>query len=256
MVATASAGEAGVEPLSAFTNRLSPLIAGPRVLVNLTLGTEAPSFDVFVDTAARAARSLGLRLRAEDESAGRRGRHRRWTAWPVGDDEAKTLAKFRKTFLLRREAGGAAGPLADLGLAVVLDGRVLPTDAGLALAREMTPLLDGEGDEPFGDRQREILAECLIALPGERREIAAFLQAIAKTGGVQDDVDKEIAHAHPGWTEAQVVSHRAALIGRLRDLKVIDVTTDAGTTIIEPGPADAGFRGQLRATEALDNRDA
>ena len=40
-----SAVEASVEPLSAFTNRLSPLIAGPRVLVNLTLEAEAPPVD-------------------------------------------------------------------------------------------------------------------------------------------------------------------------------------------------------------------
>jgi hypothetical protein len=254
-VPTASfAVEVGVEPLSAFTNRLGPLIAGPRVLVNLTRETEAPPVDVFVDTTARAARALGLRLRAEDEAAGRRGRHRRWTAWPVGEDEAKTLVRFRKTFLLRKESGGAAGPLVDLGLAVVSDRRVLPTDAGLELALETTPLLDGGDDQPLSNRQREILAERLLTLPGERREITAFLQAIDKTGGAQDEVDKELAHAHPTWTEAQVVSHRAALIGRLRDLQVIDVSTDAALTVIEPGPANTKFRDQLRATKAPEDR--
>ncbi len=249
-----SAAEASVEPLSAFTNRLGPLIAGPRVLVNLTRETQAPPFDVFVDTAARAARVLGLRLRAEDEAAGRRGRHRRWTAWPVGEDEAKTLVRFRKTFLLHRGSGEAAGPLADLGLVVVSDSRVLPTVAGLELALETTPLLDSGDDQPLSDRQREILAERLLTLPGERREITAFLQAVDKRGGVQDEVDKELAHAHPAWTEAQVVSHRAALIGRLRDLQVIDVSTDAGITVIEPGPANTKFRDQLRATEAPEDR--
>jgi hypothetical protein len=254
-VPTASSIEvAGDEPLSAFTNRLGPIIAGPRALVNLTLETQTPSVDVFVDSAARAARAVGLRLRAEDEAAGRRGRHRRWTAWPVGEDEAKTLMKFRKTFLLRREPGGAAGPLVDLGLAVVLDGQVLPTEPGLELALETTPLLDGQDDQPLSDRQREILSERLLTLPGERREITAFLQAIDKTGGEQDEVDKELTHAHPTWTEAQVVSHRAALIGRLRDLQIIDVRTDAGITVIEPGPANSKFRDQIRATETLEDR--
>jgi hypothetical protein len=41
---------------------------------------------------------------------------------------------------------------------------------------------------------------------------------------VQTEVDRLIGAAHPGWTEAQVVSHRAALIGRLRDLGMVDVT--------------------------------
>jgi hypothetical protein len=124
----------------------------------------------------------------------------------------------------------------------------------LELALETTPLLDGGDDQALGDRQREILAERLIALPGERREITAFLQAIDQAGGAQDEVDKELAHVHPTWTEAQVVSHRAALIGRLRDLQVIDVSTDAGITAVEPGPANAKFRDQLRAMEALEDR--
>jgi hypothetical protein len=249
-----SVAEVSGEPLSAFTNRLGPLIAGPRVLVNLTLEAEAPPVDVFVDTAARAARTLGLRLRAEDEAAGRRGRHRRWTAWPVGEDAAKTLVRFRKSFLLRREPGGVTGPLVDLGLVLVSDSRVLPTDAGLELALESTPLLDAGDDQPLSDRQREILAERLLALQGERREITEFLQAIDKTGGAQEEVDKELAREHPTWTEASVVSHRAALIGRLRDLQVIDVSTETGITVIEPGPANAKFRDQLRATTALEDR--
>ncbi len=250
-VATESAVQPGREPLSPFTNRLNPLVAGPRVLANLSEEAEPPLTGAFLDAALQAARALGMRLRAEDEVAGRRGRYRRWTAWPVGEDEAKSLARFRKSFLLWAESGRAVGPLVDLGLVAAREGRVFLTDVGQELAQELTPLLDGGDGEVLGRRQREIIASRLLSLPGERREIASFLRAVDETGGMQDQVDKQVAHAHPAWSEAQAVSHRAAMIGRLRDLQVLDVTTNANSaTVIVPGPADAKFRDQLRAAEA------
>ena len=246
---TAAPARVGDEPLSQFTNRLNPLVAGTRVLVNMVVHTGPPEIDAFVQAAAAEARDLGLRLRGEDVRAGRRGRHRRWTAWPVGEDEVKSLARFRKSFLMWRDAKTADGPMVQLGLAAGDDGRAYPTPAGVELATALIPALDGGGIELLGTEHREVLAHQLLALPGEKAEIAAFLDAVDDSDGVQDDVDKRVAHDHKQWTEAQVVSHRAAMLGRLRDLGVLDVDPDAaeGTHLIAGTSAD-WFRSLLAHT--------
>ena len=70
---------------------------------------------------------------------------------------------------------------------------------------------------------RDILARAIVDIPDELLEIQRFLAAVERSSGLQDDVDRQLAADHAQWTEAQVVSHRAALVGRLRDLQVIDV---------------------------------
>jgi hypothetical protein len=229
-------------PLSSFTNRLTPLIAGPRALANLSADGSSPSVDLFLDLTAKASRALGLRLRAQDDAASRRGRHRRSTAWPVGDDESKSLIRYRNCFMFMPDKkGGFTGPLLDLQLVTVVDGRVFLTDSGALLATATSPAIDtSDGVDLLSDEHRRLLAEAIIRLPGEFVEIKQFLAAVETTAGSQDDIDKVLGDLHHGWTEAQVVSHRAAIVGRLRDLAVIDVQTDPKTTII-PGAQPAAF---------------
>ncbi len=226
------------EPLSSFTNRLTPMLVGPRVLWAFAAGGHAPEVDALADAAAAAARALGLMLREEDERAGKRGRARRSTGWPVGQDEVKSLARFRNSFLLRQDHGKACGPLVDLGLLTVHQGKVYLTDPGQEFAAEpISAIDDSDGVDLFTDGHRRILLDALVAMPGERREIDAFMKAVRRTGGDQDRVDGELASDHPGWSEAQVVSHRAAMLGRLRDLSTIDVEPlPAGKARIVAGP--------------------
>lgn len=250
-IPTQAPAEVGDEPLTQFTNRLNPLVAGTRVLVNMVANAGPPEIDAFVQAAAVAARDLGLRLRAEDVRAGRRGRHRRWTAWPVGDDEVKSLTRFRKSFLMSRNGKSADGPMVQLGLATGVDGVAYPTEASVELATAVTPAIDGDGIELLGEHHRSVLARQLLALPGERAEIAAFLEAVDQSDGSQDDVDKRVAHAHKQWSEAQVVSHRAAMLGRLRDLDVLEIDPDAGDeTRLIAGPGAEDFRSLL--VQAVD----
>jgi len=210
--------------LSSFTNRLSPLLVGPRVLGNLSAGGAAPSVELFTDTAANAARWLGFRLRREDEAAGRRGRQRRSTAWPVGDDEGKSLVRFRNCFMFTNEPkGGFGGPLLDLGLVAVTGGEVFLTDGGAKFASAPVPAIDEpSGVELLSRDHREILAQALMVIPDELVEIQRFLSALMQSSGAPDEIDRLIAADHK-WSDAQVVSHRAAMVGRLRDLQVVDV---------------------------------
>ena len=240
---------------SSFTNRLAPILAGPRVLANLSSEVGAPTTDVFLDVVAKAARSLGLRLRSEDDAAGRRGRYRRSTAWPVGDDESKSLIRYRNSFMFASEkTGGFSGPLLELGLAVVISGHVYLTHEGALVATEPIPAVDVSGGiELFTGRQRELMAEAVARIPGERSEISQFFKALHDTRGIQDDIDKELARCHTSWTEAQVVSHRAAMLGRLRDLEVIDVQPGTKTLIVE-GSGFQFFDNLLSTTQGPKGR--
>ena len=215
--------------LSSFTNRLSPFLASPRALANLTTGGAPPSAELFADAAAKAARSLGFRLLTEDEASGRRGRQRRSTAWPVGDDESKSLIRFRNCFMFTGDArSGFTGPLLDLGLVVIVGGDVFLTETGASFARALVPAIDEPGGvDLLSIDHREILAHALVAIPNELVEIRHFLIAVEQSSGAQDEVDKRLDADHD-WTEAQVVSHRAAMVGRLRDIQVVDVEVFPG----------------------------
>jgi hypothetical protein len=216
----------GSSPLSAFTNRLTPLIIPARVLANAMNLSGPPSVEDFVPTTADIARKIGLWVRQEDERQGRRGRLRRWTAWPVGDDEKASLSRFRKSFLLGLDGDGASGPLLDLGLAVIKQRHVVPTERTFQVAADKTPLLGELEDGPLlSSGQQEALRSALGEIEGERGEIRGFFKAVREAKGAQGMVDQLIAAAHAGWTEAQVVSHRAAMVGRLRDAGLVDVST-------------------------------
>jgi hypothetical protein len=226
---TASLGP-GSEPmgsrasLSPFTNRLNPIVVPVRVLANMVGSEGAPTVEEFTRVAPVVAREIGMRLRSEDDEQRRRGRAKRATGWPVGEDAVTSIARFRKSFLLIVEAGVPVGPLVDLGLVAVNDGRVHLTHAGIELAGEKTPVLGEGGDGLLSARQQELLQEGLSRMSGERQELALFFQSVRLGRGVQNDVDRMILEAHDGWTEAQVVSHRAALVGRLRDLGLVEVS--------------------------------
>lgn len=239
-------------PLSSFTNRLTPLLAGPRVLANLYAGRGAPTIDSYLDLTAKAARVIGFRLRTEDDAAGRRGRARRSTAWPTGEDESKSLIRYRSCFMFQPEKGGFSGPLLALGLVAVVDGTPFLTEVGAAFACSTSPAIDDpDGVDLLGSDQRKILSKAIIHIPGELIEINQFLAAVERASGSQDAVDKELGFSHHSWSEAQVVSHRAAMVGRLRDLAVIDVETGPKTIIVH-GTGHAEFMEHLSAATETD----
>ena len=133
------------------------------------------------------------------------------------------------------------GPLVELGFVVVAKDAVFFTNAGATFASATSPAIDGTGGiELLGNDHRDLLSQAVIRSPGERNEIEIFLKTLEATAGLQDAVDKELGVSHKGWTEAQVVSHRAAMVGRLGDLAVVEVETTP-KTVIRPGPSHKSF---------------
>ena len=222
-------------PLPFLTNRLSPLKASVRTLANLAVnGGEWPRLRDFQARAGHAARECGLRLRTEDRAAGRRGRMKRSVAWPIGANPATALERYAVAFTLALDGGVATGPLATLSLATLVDGRVALTEHGWKLATAPSPLLDG-GEGILSPQEVEILRERLLASPPERAAIVEFLHATRRAAGAQSRIDELLATWHSEWSADQVAAQRSAMIGRLEELDIVEVTGRGNKATIRLG---------------------
>ena len=211
------------EPLSAFTNRLAPLIAPLRVLSGLQNETGSTvEWGELTRLGARAAREVGLGIRKQDEHAGRRGHRRRWTGWPVGADEAASLARFRSHFLGRVDREAHESPLLALGLIGIRDGEVGLTSDGWQFVRHPTPILGEVIDEgTLTSEQRFTLASALSRLPKEWARVNLTLRALTESDGDPMSVEHALADQEPNWTKSMVASLRSGIIGRLADAGLV-----------------------------------
>ena len=217
-------------PLSSFTNRLAPLIAPLRVLAALQQGSSAPvPWARLVDQGALTARHVGLQIREEDEQAGRRGRRRRWTGWPVGADQAASLARFRSHFIGRADRDPEESPLLALGLVGVHEKGIGLTPEGWQFVSCPTPILGETSDEqPLASEQRLILARALSRMPAEWSRIEVALRALVENDGDPLSLEAAVASQEPTWTEPMVASFRSGIIGRMADAGLVTVEADNG----------------------------
>ena len=227
----------GSLPLPFLTNRLSPLKASVRALANLAASEgDWPRIRDFQAKAGHAARERGLQLRTEDQAAGRRGRDKRSVAWPIGANPATALERFAYAFTLAIDGSRATGPLATLGLATVIDGRVQLTEAGWELAAAPSPVLDG-GDGTLSRDEAVILLRQLRRSPAEREAIAEFLGAVRRAAGAQPRIDELLGVWHSDWSADQAAAQRSAMIGRLEELDLVSVSgRGANATVILQQP--------------------
>jgi len=212
------------EELGFLTNRLSPLKLSVRVLANLANAAgEWPELGAFQSRAAAVAREVGLRLRDEDRAAGRKGFGRRFIGYPVGDNASAAIERFIYSFTLDYGPDAPIGPLAILGLATLVDDRPALTEAGWALAKEASPLLDG-GEGTLSAQEAAMLRAALASVSTERDFAAEFIGAVRRAAGSQTRVDELLGSWHSDWSADHAAAHRAAMIGRLTDLGAIRVT--------------------------------
>lgn len=229
--------------LFVLTNRLSPVKVAARVLANL--GTEGrwPPLKEFHGHAARAARELGFRLRAEDRERGAVGHRRRWVGYPIGKDERAALDRFVFSFTILSRDGAGQGPMALLGLANVSQDQVGLTEAGLRLAQAPSPLLDQEADGiTLSETEAQMLRIQLMAAPGELNAVHQFLEVVRRAAGRQVRVDELLASRYADWTADLTVAHRSAMLGRLADVAVLEVSGRGATATITLLPAADEFR--------------
>ena len=213
----------GIAALSPFTNRLFPVKVCCRVLANLP-DTDLPEFQ---RTAAEAARALGLRLKAEDADARRHGLDRRWVALPVGGKGRATTNRFINHFCLTlTRAGAPTGPMADLGLAAMAeDGRPALTTAGAELASAANPVLDEHAAGPvLAEEERRLMLAAIAASSAERAAVLRFADIVGANGAIQERVDAAIPAEFGTSSGAQATALRAAMVGRLHDLGLVEVS--------------------------------
>jgi hypothetical protein len=225
-----------VEPvgqLQFLTNRFGPLKLATRVLANLVDEDGWPELVAFHAQASALARSVGRRLRTEDLERGRRGSNRRWIAYPVGEDERAAFGRYVFSFTLVDGDAGAAGPLAQLGLAVIENGRAALTRRGWELAAAPSPTLDGEGTSTLSADEVRILRTAVHDLPDEAAAIAEFLRAVRVAAGRQARVDELLGAWHGDWTVDRAAAERSAMLGRLGELGVLVVNGRGPTARIE-----------------------
>lgn len=209
--------------ISALTNRLSPLKIALRVACNLASETEWPTIRAFHEAAAQCARMVGVRLRAEEQRSGTRGAERRSTAYPCGEDERKALDRFIAHFTTAKRPGSAPGPLEILGLAALADGRLHLSADGWALGIEASPVLEECEGSTLSDSERRVFLRRIASSPGEAHAIREVLRIIKRAAGNQQRVDELVSLAHADWTPTLAVSHRAAIVGRTRELGLVDL---------------------------------
>lgn len=240
---------ASSEPLLLVTNRLSPVKVATRVLFNLQrlvgrLPDDRvwPTAKTFRTTAGHAARALGLELQRQDRAEGRSGRAKRWVGYPVGSDERASLERFAASFALTASDRVVSGPLVVLGLAApVADGRVALTEAGVRLAAASSPLLDESGAGTLSHEERAILIDQVATAPAERTAVAEFLQLVRDSDGRQSRVDEQLASRHHSWTTQRAVAQRAAMIGRLVELQILQIEGRGAAARLEATPAAERF---------------
>jgi hypothetical protein len=221
ILAFAAPRECGVT-ISALTNRLSPLKIALRVACNLASESEWPTIRSFHQTAAQCARLVGMNLRAEEERFGTKGTERRSTAYPCGEDERKSLDRFIAHFTTAKRPGSAPGPLEILGLVALEDERLQLSADGWALGVEASPLLGECEGSTLSEAERRLFLRRIAASPGEEHAIREVLRIIKRAAGNQQRVDELVSLAHTDWTPTLAVSHRAAIVGRTRELGLVD----------------------------------
>jgi hypothetical protein len=229
--------EPSTEGLFVLTNRFGPMKIGARVLANMGSGGEWPDLTEFQGVASGVARDLGLRLRESDVAAGRSGPHRRWVAFPVGSDERAARDRFTFSFTLDGSGGSVRGPMASLGLANADDtGRVALTELGWSLAVAPSPLLGESEGLRFSPVESAIMRDAVRRSPGELAQVVEFTDLVREASGLQTDLDKLLAAQHSEWTSDLTTAHRSAMLGRLADLGILEVTgrgPKATITILE-----------------------
>ena len=210
--------------LSSFTNRIAPLVCGARVLAVGASETGSMPVDELMRRASEVARLLAVELRHEDRKAGRKGVDKWSVGWPAGKDPEKSLGRYRRYFLLERRGADLVGPFLDLGMCVVSDDSVRPTARCAAIARASSGVF-GESDELLTGRQQSEFIEALVAMGGEWAEISRFLEATSSGPSIAQ-LEETIQRHYQDWSPAQVTAQRAALLGRLYQLGLVEMITD------------------------------
>lgn len=218
-VAAVDAGPAAPpKHLSFLVNRLNPLPAVCRSLAR----TAPQDFEGLDAVVGEPARAVGVRLKSDDAIKKRSMVDRLATSWPVGADARKSIDKFLAAYIGDLSHPGA---LVQLGLGVWDEvGQLRLTPLGAELATCESPIVDNVAHKHgrVSEKAIQILKQAISSNPAELELMTTFLEAVSRHSGRQAQVDGELAQ-RMDWSPDVAASTRAAVVGRLRDLNVVEV---------------------------------
>jgi hypothetical protein len=228
--------------LSSLTNRLSQVKVAARVCANLSQRGEWPEMKDFQIKAANTARAIGLVLRALPGPRGGDVSGRAHIGYPTGEEVEKAQARFINSFTINLAGDKVTGPLAILGLANIIDGKVALTEAGWRFAVLPSPLTreTDQGILLSPDEAAELRAR-LCDAGAEVKAIREFLRDVRRSNGSQTRVDEMLNQQYPDWNQQQVIAQRAAMVGRLSDIDVLQVDGRGANAVIRLLPAAQEF---------------
>jgi len=87
--------------------------------------------------------------------------------------------------------------------------------------------------------------------PPERGAVIEMISMIHQSKGVQTDVDSLLSRARKTWSKDMVVAHRAAMVGRLVDVGLLEVTGRGVTACIRVLPGADLFVAQARPLDTV-----
>lgn len=185
----------------------------------------------FATRMSREARQFGQQLEHIDTERNRRRGDQLATGLPTGDDPVKSMERFQTHFLgYIEQSGDLSGGAPRLRLVDIQhDGayRIGLTKAGLDFAALGNPLLDDDiaNDQALTDEERAWYLDYVeTSLPDEYDAICLVTTAIAEGDDRPESLTQRIATLDETWSEAQASTIRSGLVGRMRELGLVDST--------------------------------
>jgi hypothetical protein len=119
--------------------------------------------------------------------------------------------------------GRLQGPLLVLGLAESIEGgKIALTEAGYELARASSPVT-ADSEVTLSDEEIETFRRRLQVAPDQAVAIAEFIGAVRHVAGTETELDALLGTWHPDWSANRATAPRAAMPGRLGELRMLRV---------------------------------
>lgn len=219
-------------PIKLVLRRLANEIVDDRQTRQARL-TDGPEGTVelppFRDETAGLARQYGFEIQRADEQYSRGRGEKLASALPTGDDEQKSIERFKSHFVggvdRNGNFSGAPATMKLVGIDHEQPYWIGLTDAGAKFAELPNPLLD-EGpfaEESLSDDEREFYVNHVREnLPGEFEAMMTAARSIVEGHDRPESLTERVARLAEDWSQTQANTIRSGLVSRMYELNLVD----------------------------------
>lgn len=220
-----AAPNAGSNRIWGQVNRLFPLKAACRWIINAAVNGQWPDLHSVMERLAPDASVLGSLLEKRDTEAGRKRDEMLGTGLPRKGN-LQSSDRYLTQFIARLTRSNMLypGAISDYGLACVSREKVMLTASGVNLALLQNPILDGDNaTSTLSEEERSFLLQHISDhVPSEKNDFRAVLEAI-KDGSSTPTRLMNAARSHfpAEWTDVVFRTHVYGVLARLSELGMI-----------------------------------